>query len=57
MRRSGGSPELRSTMPSCISMAQRGIHHAPELDENAVAGLSHHPAVIGIDRGIDQIAA
>jgi len=37
--------------------AAHGIDHAPELDEDAVAGLLHHPAVIGLNRGIDQIAA
>ena len=58
MRRSGGSPELRSIMPFCTSMAQRTASTTlAELDEDAVAGLLHHPAVIGLDRGIDQIAA
>jgi len=37
--------------------AAHGIDHAPELDEDAVSGLLHHPAVIGLDRGIEQIAA
>jgi hypothetical protein len=37
--------------------AAHGVHHAPELDEDAVAGLLHHRAVIGLNRGIDQIAA
>ena len=37
--------------------AAHGVNHAPELDEEAVAGLLDHPAVIGLDRGIDQIAA
>ena len=34
-----------------------GVHHAPELDEDAVAGLLNHPAVISSDCGIYQIAA
>ena len=37
--------------------ATHRIDHASELDEAAVAGALHHAAVMGGDRGIDQIAA
>ena len=57
MQRSGGSPALRSTIPFCISMAQRTasttLRNSTRL---AVAGALHCAAMMRGDGGIDQIA-
>ena len=37
--------------------AAHRVNDAAELDDAAVAGALDHPAAIGLDRGIDQIAA
>ena len=38
-------------------MAQHGVDHAAELDENSVAGALDDTPVMSGDGGIDQIAA
>jgi hypothetical protein len=57
MRRSGGRPAPRSTMPFCTSMVHRGIGHAPNLNETSVAGTLHYAAVVHSDVRVNQIAA
>ena len=57
MRRSGGRPALRSTMPFCTSMAQRTASTTLRNSmRTAVAGPLHDAAVMHGDGGIDQIA-
>ena len=57
MRRSGGRPALRSTMPFCTSMAQRTASTTLRNSmRTAVAGALHDAAVMHGDGGIDQIA-
>ena len=58
MRRSGGRPALRSTMPFCTSIAQRTASTTLRNSMiDAVAGALDDAAVMRGDRGIDQIAA
>ena len=58
MRRSGGRPALRSTMPFCTSMAQRTASTTLRNSMmTAVAGALHHAPVMDGDGRVDQIAA
>ena len=58
MRRSGGTPALRSTMAVLhFDRAAHRVDHAAELDEAAVAGALDDAPVMRGDGGIDQIAA
>jgi hypothetical protein len=58
MRLSSGTPELRSTIAFCTSIAQRtAVDHAAELDDRAVAGPLDDAALVNGEGGIDQIAA
>ena len=58
MRRSAGTPALRSTIAFCTSIAQtHRVHDAAELDDAAVAGALDDAAMVHGDCGIDQIAA
>ena len=55
MRRSGGSPALRSTMPVLnLDRAAHGIDHAAELDDAAVARALDDASVVHGDGRIDQ---
>ena len=40
-----------------LNPAAHRIDDAPELDEDAVAGAFHHPAIVNRNAGVDQIAA
>ena len=40
-----------------LDAAAHRIDDAPELDQHAVAGAFHHPAVVNRNAGVDQIAA
>jgi hypothetical protein len=44
-------------MPVCTSRAQRTVDHAAELDNRAVSGALDDAAVMGGDRGVDEVAA
>jgi hypothetical protein len=58
MRRSSGTPALRSTIAFCTSMAQRGRRRAlAKLDDAAVAGALDDAPVMHGDGRIDQVAA
>ena len=57
MRRSGGSPALRSTMPFCTSMAQRTASTTLRNSMMAaIAGALHDAAMMHGDGRVDQIA-
>ena len=58
MRRSGGRPALRSTMPFCTSMAQRTASTTLRNSTMAaIAGALDHAPVMYGDCRVDQIAA
>ena len=58
MRLSGATPALRSnhTVLNLDRAAQR-IDHAAELDDQPIAGALDHPAVVGGDRRVGEVAA
>jgi len=56
MRRSGGSPALRSAVLHFDRAAHR-VDHAAEFDEDAVPGALDDAAVVHGDGRIDKVAA
>src|SRR5580700_9184514 len=56
MRRSSGTPALRSTIAFCTS-ATHGIDDAAKLDDAAVTRALDDPAMMHGDGRIDQVAA
>ena len=58
MRRSGGTPALRSTMRVLhLDRAAHGVDDAAELDDRAVAGALDDAPVMDGDGRVDQVAA
>ena len=58
MRRSAGTPALRSIIPCCTSIAQtHRVHYAAELHNGTITGALDDAAIVHGDYGINQIAA
>ena len=58
MRRSGGRPALRSISAVLhFDGAAHSVDHAAKLDEAAVPGTLDDASVMGVNGGVDQIAA
>jgi hypothetical protein len=58
MRRSSGTPALRSTMPVLhLDGAAHSIDHTAEFDDAPVASPLHHTAMMHRDGRIDQVVA
>jgi hypothetical protein len=57
MRRSSGTPGCARPWRSVFDRPAHGLDRATELDDRPIAGALDDAAGMGVDRGIDQIAA